>query len=142
VSQLCSYTPWRPGWCELAGFLIPGISLALITVMAQQTTPTDVPSSTRSADLRFRSPDLTDGGGMWRVARASRTLDLNSSYTYLLFARDFAATSRVAISAGEVVGFVIGYLRPEAEDRLFIWQIAVDQSQRGQGVAARLLEAL
>lgn len=79
---------------------------------------------------------------MWRVARDSRTLDLNSSYTYLLFARDFAATSRVAISDGEVVGFVIGYLRPEASDRLFIWQIAVDQSQRGKGVAARLLEAL
>src|SRR5690625_7094638 len=62
--------------------------------MAQQTTPTDVPSSTRSADLLFRSPDLSDGGGMWRVARDSRTLDLNSSYTYLLFARDFAATDR------------------------------------------------
>ena len=52
--------------------------------MAQQTTPTDVPSSTRSADLLFRSPDLSDGGGMWRVARDSRTLDLNSSYTYLV----------------------------------------------------------
>lgn len=79
---------------------------------------------------------------MWRVARDSRTLDLNSSYTYLLFARDFAATSQVAISDGEVVGFVMGYLRPDAGDRLFIWQIAVDQSQRGKGVAGRLLDAL
>src|SRR5690625_7464568 len=104
--------------------------------MAQQTTPTDVPSSTRSADLLFRSPDLSDGGGMWRVARDSRTLDLNSSYTYLLFARDFAATSRVAISAGEVVGFVIGYLRPEAEDRLFIWQIRSEERRVGKACRA------
>lgn len=111
--------------------------------MAQQMMQTDDHSSpTRSTDPVVRSPELSDGGGMWRVARDSQTLDLNSSYTYLLFARDFAATSRVAVQDGEVVGFVMGYLRPEASDRLFVWQIAVDASQRGKGVAARLLDAL
>ncbi|MDO5662723.1 MAG: diaminobutyrate acetyltransferase [Brachybacterium sp.] len=79
---------------------------------------------------------------MWRVARDSGSLDLNTSYAYLLLARDFAATSRVAVVAGEVVGFVLGYRRPDAPDRLFIWQIAVDDRVRGHGIAARLLDEL
>lgn len=79
---------------------------------------------------------------MWRIARDSGTLDLNTSYAYLIMARDFAASSRVAIAAGEPVGFVLGYLRPTAPERLFVWQIAVDESQRGRRIAARLLDAL
>ncbi|GAA4522727.1 diaminobutyrate acetyltransferase [Brachybacterium paraconglomeratum] len=79
---------------------------------------------------------------MWRIARDSGTLDLNTSYAYLLMARDFAATTRLAVRDGDAVGFVLGYLRPAAPETLFIWQIAVDESQRGQRLAARLLDAL
>ena len=79
---------------------------------------------------------------MWRIARDSGTLDLNTSYAYLLLARDFAATSRIAVQDGETVGFVLAYLRPAAPDHLFVWQIAVDESQRGRRIAARLLDAL
>lgn len=79
---------------------------------------------------------------MWRIARDSGTLDLNTSYAYLLMARDFAATTRLAVRGGEAVGFALGYLRPAAPETLFIWQIAVDESQRGQRLAARLLDAL
>ena len=43
---------------------------------------------------------------MWRVARDSGTLDLNTSYAYLLLARDFAQTSRIAVHDGAVVGFI------------------------------------
>lgn len=93
-------------------------------------------------DLDIGQPELRHGGGMWEVARDSGTLDLNSSYAYLLFCRDFAVTSRVAVRDGEVVGFVLGYLRPEARDRLFIWQIAVDEEMRGHRIAARMLDAL
>jgi L-2,4-diaminobutyric acid acetyltransferase len=79
---------------------------------------------------------------MWRLARDSGTLDLNTSYAYLLLARDFAATSRLALRDGEGVGFVLGYLRPTAPQTLFVWQIAVDASQRGKRVAGRLLDSL
>ena len=79
---------------------------------------------------------------MWRLARDSGTLDLNTSYAYLLLARDFAATSRLAVRDGEGVGFVLGYLRPAAPETLFVWQIAVDASQRGKQVAGRMLDAL
>lgn len=79
---------------------------------------------------------------MWRIARDSRTLDLNSTYAYVLFARDFAATSRIALVDGAPAGFVIGYRRPTRPDCQFVWQIAVDERFRGLGLAGRLLDSL
>lgn len=77
---------------------------------------------------------------MWRLARDSGTLDENSSYAYLLFSRDFARTCRIALLDGRLVGFVMGYLRPEAPDRYFVWQIAVDEKARGRSIGGRLLD--
>lgn len=85
------------------------------------------------------APDIQHGPQLWRLARDSKVLDLNSSYAYLLWCRDFAATSAVALADGDVVGFVTGYLRPEAPDTLMIWQVAVDAGQRGRRLAARML---
>jgi L-2,4-diaminobutyric acid acetyltransferase len=87
-------------------------------------------------------PSTSDGAGMWRLARDSRTLDLNSSYSYLLWCRDFAGTSAVVRIDGEVVGFVNGYLRPNQPDTLVIWQIAVSDEHRGRGFATALLDNL
>ncbi|MEV6587289.1 diaminobutyrate acetyltransferase [Streptomyces acidicola] len=94
--------------------------------------------------LRIDRPDAADGAALWRLARDSRTLDLNSSYSYLLWCRDFADTSAVARDTrdGRPVGFVTGYLRPERPDTLLVWQVAVDAAQRGRGVAAALLDGL
>lgn len=90
----------------------------------------------------IRHPDVGDGAAMWRVARDSRRLDLNPPYAYLLWARDFAATSLVAEVDGEVGGFVSGFLRPEAPGTVMVWQIAVDESCRGRGLAGQLLDEL
>lgn len=79
---------------------------------------------------------------MWRIARDSQTLDLNSSYAYVLFARDFAATSRIALVDDVPAAFVIGYRRPADPSCLFIWQIAVDEAFRGLGLAGRMLHHL
>ncbi|MEU0964102.1 diaminobutyrate acetyltransferase [Streptomyces sp. NPDC005917] len=95
------------------------------------------------ADLIVERPMVTDGAALWRIARDSGSLDLNSSYSYLLWCRDFAGTSAVARGAdGEPVGFVTGYTRPDRPDTLLVWQVAVDAAQRGRGVAARLLDGL
>lgn len=102
-----------------------------------ETTPTTEPSP-----FVLRPPTVQDGGAMWRVARDSQTLDLNSSYAYLLWARDFAATSVVAERDGAVVGFVSGYLRPDSPETLMVWQVAVDADQRGHGLAGRMLDHL
>lgn len=93
-------------------------------------------------DLEIRRPTVADGGAMWRIARDSRTLDVNASYAYLLWARDFAATSVVATVDGVPAGFVSGYLRPNAPATLMVWQVAVDDAHRGRGIARRMLDAL
>ena len=85
-------------------------------------------------------PSAGDGSALWRIARDSGKLDLNSSYAYLLWCRDFADTSAVARVDGEVVGFVIGFLRPADPETVVVWQIAVDASQRGKGLAGKLLD--
>ncbi|ONI78801.1 diaminobutyrate acetyltransferase [Actinosynnema sp. ALI-1.44] len=87
-------------------------------------------------------PSTLDGAGMWRLARDSRSLDLNSSYSYLLWCRDFAGTSAVVRVDDEVIGFVTGYLRPNQPDTLVIWQIAISEAHRGRGFAATLLDNL
>lgn len=79
---------------------------------------------------------------MWRIARDSQELDLNTSYAYLLWARDFAATSVVAVADDEPVGFVSGYVRPDDPSTFMVWQVAVDASQRGKGLARRMLDFL
>lgn len=92
--------------------------------------------------VSFRSPTLEDGREMWRMARDSKVLDLNSSYSYLLWCRDFAATSVVATVDGVPAGYVTGYLRPERPDTLMVWQVAVDEAHRGRGLAGRMLSWL
>lgn len=95
------------------------------------------------ADLQIDRPSVADGAALWRMARDSKVLDLNSSYSYLLWCRDFAATSAVARDGrGEPVGFVTGYVRPGVPDTLLVWQVAVDEAHRGRGLAAALLDGL
>jgi L-2,4-diaminobutyric acid acetyltransferase len=93
--------------------------------------------------LRIDRPRVADGAALWRIAKDSKTLDLNSSYSYLLWCRDFAGTSAVARDAdGAPVGFVTGYVRPEHPGTLLVWQVAVDATHRGRGLAAALLDGL
>ncbi|MFG2124718.1 diaminobutyrate acetyltransferase [Streptomyces sp. NPDC048710] len=97
----------------------------------------------RPADLLIDRPTMSDGAALWRLAKDSKTLDLNSSYSYLLWCRDFAGTSAVARGAdGEPVGFVTGYVRPDRPGTLLVWQVAVDSAHRGLGIAAALLDGL
>ncbi len=94
------------------------------------------------ARVAVGQPNASDGAALWRIARASSALDLNSSYSYLLWCRDFASTSVVARTDGEPVGFVTGYLRPDAPDTVVVWQVAVDSAQRGRGLALAMLDNL
>jgi L-2,4-diaminobutyric acid acetyltransferase len=91
------------------------------------------------SDVVIDTPSASDGPKMWRIARESEQLDLNSSYAYLLWCRDFAGTSAVARADGDVVGFVIGYVRPQAAETLVAWQIAVHAAHRGRRIATALL---
>jgi len=89
------------------------------------------------------APGVGDGAALWRLARDSGALDLNSSYSYLLWCRDFAATSVVARGDdGDVLGFVTGYVRPDLPDTLMVWQVAVSEDARGRGLAKAMLGEL
>ncbi|MFI2103294.1 diaminobutyrate acetyltransferase [Isoptericola sp. NPDC019693] len=119
---------------------------------------TDATASSRAtaplAGLTVRPPTTTDGAAMWRLARDSGSLDLNSSYAYLLLADHFAATCRLAFlpdgpdgpdgpdAEGDAVGFVSAYRLPADPATLFVWQVAVDPRARGRRVAGRLLDAV
>ncbi len=87
-------------------------------------------------------PVVADAVSMWEVAAASRVLDVKPRYAYALMCRDFSATSIVARLDDRVVGYVTGYLRPDAPDTLFVWQVAVHVDARGRRAAATMLDDL
>lgn len=92
--------------------------------------------------IEIGPPEIADGRDIWRIARDSGKLDLNSPYTYLLWCRDFATCSVVARVGTETAGFITGYRRPDATDTFVVWQVAVDDAHRGRGLAMRMLEHL
>lgn len=106
-------------------------------------SPTRRPdASETNADVQLQEPSLADGAGLWRLARDSRVLDVNSPYSYALWCRDFADTSVVARDGGVPCGFITGYVRPSSPDTFFVWQVAVDHGHRGRGLARRMLDHL
>lgn len=94
------------------------------------------------AEPTIRPGRKTDGAAVWRLVRESQVLDVNSSYAYLLFLDHFGHTSVVAEHAGRLVGFITGFRPPLRPEAIFVWQVAVDGSMRGRGLARRMLDAL
>jgi predicted GNAT superfamily acetyltransferase len=58
-----------------------------------------------------------------------------------LFFDHFSSTSFVAEQQGRLVGFLIGFLSPSQAEVGYCHLIAVDATQRGQGVGRRLYDA-
>lgn len=79
---------------------------------------------------------------MHRLIAACPPLDLNSVYLYLLLAEHFPATCILAEDDQGLLGLVTAYLPPGREDTLFVWQVAVHERARGQGLAQRMIESL
>jgi len=79
---------------------------------------------------------------MFRIVKESKVLDVNSSYCYLMWSKYFNKTSIVAQHDDQVIGFISGFIQPESPDTLFIWQIAVEPSFRGRGLATKLIDQL
>ncbi len=92
--------------------------------------------------VSLRQPELRDGAALWRLAKDTGTLDLNSPYAYLMWCEHFAGTSVLAEVDGGPAGFVTGFRPPARPEVLFVWQVAVADEHRGLGIAGRMLDAL
>jgi len=97
---------------------------------------------TSTTEIGLRRPEFRDGFPIHQLIQQSPPLDLNSVYNYHLLTHHFADTCVVAEAAGSVVGFLSAYLIPGRPDTLFVWQVVVDASQRGLGLAGKMLDAL
>lgn len=92
--------------------------------------------------LQFRQPTLNDGAAIYELIQECPPLDLNSNYVYLLCCTHFASTCIVVHDGSQLVGFISAYRHPTKKQTLFVWQVAVRQSMRGQSLAYRMLESL
>jgi L-2,4-diaminobutyric acid acetyltransferase len=107
------------------------------------------PISIEPARLVLRKPRVEDAAQIHALINACKPLDLNSVYCYLLLCQHFADTSLVAEEEkcddeekGEILAFLSGYCLPRNPEVLFIWQVAVDQRLRGQGVGKRMVRTV
>ncbi len=96
-------------------------------------------NSRKKTGIVFRNPKTRDGKYFWEIAKASKVLDVNSPYHYLIMCRHFGKTCIVAEKQGRVIGFVTAYIPPDSPDSLFVWQVAVDEKERGQGLGVQML---
>lgn len=92
--------------------------------------------------VTFRSPLPTEGKEVFKLVKSCPPLDLNSMYSYLLLCSHHANTCMVALEGEKIVGFVSGYLPPQSPETLFVWQVAVDESVRGRGLALEMISKL
>ena len=91
--------------------------------------------------IQIEKPTVQDGAQMWELVKKS-TLDQNSAYKYIMMCEFFSETCVVAKENDKLVGFITAFIPPERQDVVFVWQVGVDSSQRGKGLASRLLQEL
>ncbi|QQE81086.1 diaminobutyrate acetyltransferase [Alicyclobacillus sp. SO9] len=102
--------------------------------------------SIRSPELTlpvaYRQPRIEDAPQVWSLVKKTGVLDVNSSYSYLMMSNYFGETCIVSEHDNRVIGYISGFIVPNRENVLFVWQVAVDERYRGYGVASNMLSKL
>ncbi len=98
--------------------------------------------SEKSTSILFTKPELKDGLDIHALIQRCPPLDLNSSYCYMLASSLWADTSICAWQNDQLIGFISALMRPDHDNTLFIWQVAVAPQARGQKLARRMLVEL
>lgn len=93
--------------------------------------------------IQYRKPVLADAPAVAELVRDCPELDNNSQYAYILLCQHFAETCVVGENGERIVGFLSAYRPPPQRGTVvFVWQVAVHHSARGQGIAGSLLDEL
>src|SRR5699024_657259 len=79
---------------------------------------------------------------MYRIVEESKVLDVNYSYSYLLWSKFCIITSIIATCDDEMIGLLAGFLLPNTPDTLFVWRVAADSDYRDYGLAKTLIQQL
>ncbi|BFM50968.1 diaminobutyrate acetyltransferase [Marinomonas sp. THO17] len=92
-------------------------------------------------NIVFKQPLPEDGASVFSLIENCPPLDINSMYCNLLQTSHFADTCVLAKRPNSqgLIGFVSGYLLPGDKSTLFIWQVAVSASARGEGLAKKMI---
>jgi L-2,4-diaminobutyric acid acetyltransferase len=90
----------------------------------------------------LRTPRLGDGAAIHELVKDSPPLDVNSRYCYLLLCDHFGESCIIAECKSNIVGFISAYGHPQKQDTLFVWQVAVTEGMRGQGLAGVMLDRI
>ena len=98
------------------------------------------PENDENQPVKIRTPQIKDGNQIYHLVKKSKPLDINSLYSYLLICTHFDETSAVAEWNNKIIGFIFAYINPHQENNLFIWQVAVLPTMRGQGLATQMIE--
>lgn len=96
----------------------------------------------KNTEEKYRKPNENDGASVWKLVKETGVLDLNSSYSYMMWCDYFKDTSIIIEKNNRIVGFISGFIKPASPERLFIWQVAVAESERGRGLASKMLHHL
>jgi L-2,4-diaminobutyric acid acetyltransferase len=102
----------------------------------------DGPTSTPLRKIELRKPAGADGAAVWALIKDCAPLDVNSMYCNMIQCDHFSDTCVIATIGDDVVGWVSGYLVPEDPEALFVWQVAVSEKARGQGLGRKMLQHL
>ena len=100
------------------------------------------PMTPKPMRITLRKPVDADGSAVWSLIRECQPLDRNSMYCNLLQCDHFAETCVLAERGDDVVGWISAYVLPDDPETLFVWQVAVSERARGQGLARRMLTEL
>lgn len=92
--------------------------------------------------VTLRKPTKSDGAAVYELVKSCKPLDENSMYCNLIQCDHFADRCILAELDGEVVGWISGYILPDADDTFFVWQVAVGAKARGLGLGTRMLAGL
>lgn len=105
-------------------------------------TNSDSAAGADTKNISLRKPESADGSRLHKLVSECAPLDENSVYCNLLQCTHFADTCVAAELDGELVGFISAYIPPKQQNVLFVWQVAVQESLRGLGIAKQMLAEL